>query len=494
VTLAIAPAAALARLAPDWLDGLSESELVAAVYDLGLWLRPEQQIPRDGWRSYGAICGRGWGKSLAFAYEINRRVEAGEARSIALMAPNTDRVREVQVDFLVSTSTPFFPCEAYRGGARWPNGATAIAFTPEAPGRSRSGNFDLAWLCEIVDWQETSRLEAYLNIATATRVGKAQILWDTTSKGKNEVIQRLLSDHERDRQAHRIVRGTTFDNDMLSRQYLRAVAAQYEIGSRRYQEEIEGQVFTEAAGALWQQSWLDAHRVESPPRAWDLRIVGLDPALSTYRESDETGIVIASRAGGRVYVEDDLTCRAQPETWGDLVIQACVEGGASGVVVERNHGGDLPTTVLRARAAERGARIEVLDPDPAKRPFPARTERRIYVREVVAARSKESRASAPAALYEAGRVSHVGVLDRLELELTTWEPGSRRSPNRLDALAYAVAELGDVLASPKRRDLDVQAAAAAQRALQRAPPSTQAAGRRIRPGGALLGGHGRLGL
>jgi phage terminase large subunit-like protein len=476
---------ALAHVAPEHLDNLDERELLAALFDLELWLRPEQRIPRGRFRSHGTIGGRGLGKTLAYAVEINRRVEADEAHAVALMAPNLDRVREVQVAALVSSSPPWFECEAYRDGVRWPNGVQALSFTPEAPGRSRSGNFDLAWMCEIVDWQSSERLEAYRNLATATRVGAAQIFWDTTSKGKNEVIQYLLSEHARDPATNLLVRGTTFDNPLLSRLYLSAVAAQYAVGSRRYQEEVLGQVFAEAAGALWQQSWIDDHRVDLPPSDPELTIVGLDPALSTYTEADETGIVVASRArDGGVYVHDDLSGRYPPEQWGDLVVAECV-AGASGVIVERNHAGDLPTTVLRARAATRGLRVELLDPDPARRPFPRRTPGRLYVREVVAARSKESRASAPATLYEQGRVHHVGTLNKLELELTTWEPGSRRSPNRLDALAYAVGELGEVTASPKRRP-DVAGAVAANAALR--------GGLTVGLPVAFIRGPGRLGI
>jgi len=484
----IAPAMALAHAAATHLDGLPPAELLAAVYDLELWLRPEQQIPRSRFRSHGTIGGRGLGKSLAYSVEINRRVREGECRAPALMAPNLDRVREVQVAFLVGTSPPWFRAEPYRDGVRWPNGVVALSFTPEAPGRSRSGNFDLSWMCEIVDWQSTERLEAYRNLATATRVGAAQVFWDTTSKGKNEVIQHLLAEHARDPEHNLLVRGTTFDNPLLSRLYLRSVAAQYTIGSRRYQEEVLGEVFTESAGALWQQSWIDSHRVELPPTDPELGVVGLDPALSAYSEADETGIVHATRArAGDIFVLDDLSGRYPPEQWGDIVVGECADGGASGVVVERNHGGDLPTTVLRARAASRGLRVEVLDPDPARRPFPRRTPGRLYVREVVAARSKESRAAAPAALYETGRVHHVGVLDKLELELTTWEPGTRRSPNRLDALAYAVAELGDVLATPRRRP-DVIGAAQASAALARASVG------RLGVTVPAIRGRGRMGL
>lgn len=433
----ICPVVALAQLYPEFFDTLTDEERLVLPYLDDLWLRPEQRLPAHDWRYCGYIAGRGFGKSHAIASEINRRVREGEAKHVALMAPTGERVEQVQIQFLIHSSPPWFKPERYLGGLLWPNGVQAVAFTPEAPGRSRSENIELAWLCEIVDWQSTTRKEAFDNITTATRVGRAQVIWDTTSKGKNDVIQHLLDLHDADPVNYPIVRGSTFDNPLLSRKYLAAECRKY-VG-RRYEEEILGKVFSESAGALWQQAWLDEHRRHEMIARPSLRIVGLDPALSTHSQSDETGIVVASRdAAVHAYLEKDLTGKYPPEVWGDLVVRECADGGAAGVVIERNHLGDNGTFVLRSRAKERGMQVRVLRKEDT---FPARTPGVIYVREVVAASSKSSRASGPAAETEAGRVHCVGVLPELEYEFTTYEPGDRKSPNRYDAATYALIEL-----------------------------------------------------
>lgn len=442
MTLArIAPAQALAALSPEFLANLSDLDALLLAFDDDLWLRPEQRIPRGNWRSWGVISGRGWGKSFAIAHEVNRRVREGECHAPALMAQNEPRAQEIQVAMLISTAPPWFRPEAYQGGVRWPNGVHALVFTPEAPGRSRSGNFDLSWLCEIVDWQSAERQEAYYNIATATRVGRAQILWDTTSKGKNEVIQHLLAEHERDPSQHLLQRGTSFDNPMLSRKYLAAICAQYVKGSRRYREEILGEVFAESAGALWQQNWIDENRVLLAPAHSEVTLIGLDPALSARSDADETGIVLASRDRAQdIHILADHSGRYSPEQWGSMIVDLCASG-AAGVIVERNHAGDMPHSLIKVHAKERGLQVRLIAPD---RFIPRRTPGVIYVKEVNATRSKESRASAPASLYQQGRVHHVGTYDELELELTTWEPGVSKSPNRLDALAYVVGELAEL--------------------------------------------------
>jgi phage terminase large subunit-like protein len=454
---------ALAQHAPDFDDSLSAVEDLVNAYDFASWLRPDQRIPRGDWRSFGFLSARGWGKSFAIAVEFNRRVEAGECHAPALMAPSVDRVRDVQVDFIVATSPPWFRAVACGDGVRWPNGVEAIPFTPEAPGRPRSGNFDFSWLCELVDWPASTQMDAYQNLATATRVGKCQIVWDTTSKGKNRVIQHLLGECARDPIANRVQRGVTFDNPLLSRKYLKALVKQYVQGSRRYQEEIGGKVFAESAGALWQQAWLDDHRRAIAPTDPDLVLVSIDPSQSAGEEADEAGIGVVMRDRlGEYYVTDDHSGKLAPEAWANIAVNRCARD-AAGFVYERNNAGDLPRDLIKVIAEARGFQLrEVTD---RGAPFPSRMPGVIWFRCITSTRSKEARAEPIAELYRTGRVHHVGIHDLLELEQTTWEPGSK-SPNRLDAICQGVAELAGVRADrPRKDDNAIQNAAKAQRHL-----------------------------
>jgi phage terminase large subunit-like protein len=461
----VAEALALVQCAPDITEGLTGAELAVALWDLDSWLRPDQRFPSRPFSSFGFVGGRGFGKSFAIACQFNARVETGLIKAPALMGPNADRVDEVQIDFLVDTSPPWFKAERRNGSVIWPNGVTADVFTSLEPERPRSGNYDVSWLCELVDWDTSRMRDAFANIVTATRVGEQPyVLWDTTSKGKNAVIQQLLASNRADPTANIIRRGVSFDNPMLSRAYLRRLCSMWgDRNSRRYREEIYGEVFTEAAGALWEQCWIDNNRVTSRGEV-ELTIIGLDPALSARADADETGLIVASRDKRRhEYVDRDLSGRHTPEQWATIIVDEC-QRGAAGVVVERNHLGDTPRDLIKVHAANRGMRLEVLGKD---EPFPMRRAGVVFVREVVAASSKGHRAQAPAALYHQGLVHHVGVHDELELEQTTWEPDSKKSPNRLDACCYAIAELAGVRfdESPDAR-VEVHAAAKAQTQLR----------------------------
>jgi len=442
----IAPVQALAALG-ETFEGLTDVERLVLPYLYQLWRRPEQILSRFDWRYLTFLCGRGWGKSFAIATEINRRVEAGEAKSIGLMAPTEDRVEEVQIKFLIDVAPPWFKPERYLGGLRWPNGVVAEVHTPIAPEGSRSSNFDLVWLSEIIAWQHTTRLLAFKTITTACRIGAAQVICDTTSKGKNDVIDHLFERNASDPATYPIVRGTTFDNPLLGKKYLKAECAKYT--GQEFGEEILGRKYSEAQGASWKQKWIDDRRLPAPPLRKARRIVAIDPAQVSHAGADETGMVVGDDDGeGHAHLVKDLSARYTPEEWGDAAVAECL-AGAAGVVIEVNHMGDQAAFVIKSRAAlvkterfPRGLSIRILKDD--GKPFPPHAPGIIYVREKWSRTNKVERASGPASESEAGHVHHCGPKENyteLERQLTTYVLGVGPSPNRLDAYAFLITEL-----------------------------------------------------
>ncbi len=451
----ISPIQALCARCPDFFESLTEKEWLVIPFLPELWLRPEQQILAGDWRYLTLIGGRGWGKSFAIATEINRRVAAGTETLIGLMAPTEDRVEQVQIQFLIATAPPWFRPERYLGGLRWPNGVIAEVHTAIEPGRARGGNFSTSWLTELVDWQATTRRDAFSNITTATRVGRAQVFIDTTSKGKNELIQGLLADHEADPEAYPLVRGETFHNPLLTRKYIKAECRKY--SGQDFGEEILGLVYAEAAGASYQQAWINRYRVkphEVPPLV--RKVVAVDPSLTTHDGSDDKGIVCGGDDGeGHVYVLADKSAPLTPEQWGDEVVRLCAEEDYSGCILETNHMGEQATFTVRSRAQiyrsakfPQGLVVRKLEKG---KPFPRRTHGVIWVREVFARTDKQARAGGPASETEAGHVHMAGTFLTLESQMTTFVVGTgQRSPNPYDAYNYLVTELRD-LAEEKPR-------------------------------------------
>ena len=166
-------------------------------------------------------------------------------------------------------------------------------------------------------------------------------------------------------------------------------------------------------------------------------VVAVDPAVTSGEESDDTGIVVVGRGPcqpstckvegiakcpGHAYVLDDLTCHAAPDVWAHRAVAAYDDWGASRIVGEVNNGGDMIGTL-----------IHTVRPD-------------VQYTTVRATRGKRLRAEPVAALYEQGRVHHCGVFSDLETQMTTWTPDDDDSPDRVDALVWAIVSLGLVAA------------------------------------------------
>lgn len=404
-------------------------------------LRVNQHPPNSTWRYLGYLAGRGYGKSFAIASLITREILEGRAKSIGLMAQDEDRTIALQADPLIKASPLWCKAELYKGQIHWPNGTVAKVYTPQTPGQCRGFNGDLVWLSEFVAWPAPTRQEAFSNILTATREGNARVIWDTTSKGRNDLIRFMRRMNERDPERYPIVRGSIWDNPALKRDYLEEQALLY--SGRRAREELDGEEFDEAEGSDWEQSWIDMARAESCPPL-ERSLIGLDPGISVKEGVDGTGLVIAGQSpkGGSFYVWRDRSGVMTPEQYATIVVDEYENGapfGLTGVVLETNRGGDTITSVLRATANHRGIEVRVL---PKGQEFPRRTAKVLYVKEVHSRGDKASRGAGPAALYKQGRVRHVGAFPELEVEQCTYVPEvGTESPNRFDACNMVLTEL-----------------------------------------------------
>ena len=161
-------------------------------------------------------------------------------------------------------------------------------------------------------------------------------------------------------------------------------------------------------------------------------VVAVDPAAASHRRADACGIVGAGiDAEGFVYVLADATLGgARPAEWASVAVALYHKLQADMLVAEVNQGGEMVTSVI------------------------AQVDANVPVRSVRATRSKYLRAAPVAQLYEQGRVRHVGAFPALEDELCAFGPeglAGGRSPDRLDALVWAVSELALQPAAPQPR-------------------------------------------
>lgn len=196
-------------------------------------------------------------------------------------------------------------------------------------------------------------------------------------------------------------------------------AMRQELPPRVFSQEVEAEFMADVEGALWTYDNIDRHRVthgDSPPEMRRV-VIGVDPAGGG---GDEIGIVCAGvGTDGHAYVLDDASMMGSPNAWATAVANLYVRRFADRVVAEKNYGGDMVEHTLRTAAPN------------------------LPVKVISATRGKQQRAEPVAALYEQGKVHHVGAFGTLEEQMTTWDPADRRakSPDRMDALVWALSDL-----------------------------------------------------
>jgi phage terminase large subunit-like protein len=408
------------RLAPHELDALG------SWYWEG-WARDAQLPPEHAWRVWLICAGRGFGKTRAGAEWVRDVARHDGAARIALVGANLGEVRTVMVegDSGVLAAAPGALAPEFEPSLRrlsWENGAKAFLYSAAEPDSLRGGQFSHAWCDEIAKWDNSSQraLSAWDNLQLAMRVGTSPRILATTTPRRVPLMRRLMAEAQRGEVV--VATGRTTDNDaVLPTDFFTAMIAQYEHTTFGRQE-LDGALMEDLDGALWSRALLERCRIAGPPPDAVRVVVAVDPPAGT--GGDACGIVVAELgADGLATVRADCSVeQAGPERWAKAVAQAAAVWGADRVVAEKNQGGEMVASVLKA------------------------ADITLPVKLVHANRGKVARAEPVAALYETGKVRHAGLFAALEDELCGLMRGGGyegpgRSPDRADALVWALTEL-----------------------------------------------------
>ncbi len=409
------------------IQSLSNEQAEALNWDWrGVWARPNQLMPgtpraanpRTDWRYSLIMSGRGFGKSRCGSEIVREWSET--KRRIALVAPTAADVRDVVIEgesgilaCCPPDNRPLY--EPSKRRLTWPNGAMAIAYSGDEPERLRGPQHDAAYLDELAAFRYAEDL--WSNLMFGLRLGDDPRVVITTTPKPVKIIKDLLKDPNTV-----VTRGTSYENRAnLAPAFFESIVRQYE-GTRLGRQELLGELLEDIPGALWTRKMIDDSRIRLVEVRWELIIrivVAIDPAVTHLEDSDETGIIVlALTRSGHVLILEDLSCKESPLGWASVAVRAYHERRADRIVAEVNNGGDLVEANIRA-----------CDPS-------------VAYRAVRASRGKYIRAEPVAALYEQGRVHHVGAFSTMEDQMVQWTPqGNERSPDRMDALVWGVTEL-----------------------------------------------------
>jgi len=379
--------------------------------------RPNQIAPDGNWTTWLILAGRGFGKTRTGAEWIRERVESGLSKRIALIGKTPADVRDVMIEGesgLINISPPYnMPnYEPSKRRLTWDNGAIAQTFSSYEPDQLRGSQFDTAWADEMASWEYPE--ETWDNLMFALRLGtKPQVCVTTTPKP----LQLLIN--LRDAQTTVLTKGSSYDNrENLNEQFFDSILSKYK-NTRLGMQEIYAEILEESDNAMWKREWLDDSRLTDFPEDLERVVVAIDPAVTSKKTSDETGMIVAGKdSEGKFYVLHDASARYTPSAWSEKAIMLFNQYQCDKIIAEVNNGGQLVEHTLRTQSEN------------------------VPYKSVHASRGKRTRAEPIASLYEQGKVHHVGNFQRLENQLCNWEATSGEpSPDRLDALVWALTEL-----------------------------------------------------
>ena len=444
--------------------GLREHEAARLTYNWSLHARDSQLPPKGDWDTWMILAGRGFGKTRTGAEWVRDQVENKQAHRIALVARTLDEAQSVMIravqakahlaqrcartrilqprarpaqrptvrrrmvrrarlmgvpegeSGIVNISPPWDKpiYEPSKRKLTWPNGAHALAFSSHEPDQLRGPQFDAAWCDELASWEYPS--QTWDNLTFALRLGRRPRSVVTTTPKSIELVRSLPN-----RPGVQVTRGSTYENqDNLPPAYFNQLIEQYD-GTRIGQQEIYAELIDEDEDAIWKREWIEKARLSSHPPVARI-VVAIDPAMSTKPNSSETGIVVvgADMRRKHAYVLADESGKLTPNSWARRAAHLFDKFNATRIVAEDNVGGDMVKSTLKNAV-----------------------DRTLPYKGIKARRGKYIRAEPVAALYEQGRVHHVGRFPQLEDQMCTWTPdlGPSNSPDRVDALVHAITEL-----------------------------------------------------
>jgi phage terminase large subunit-like protein len=417
------------ELQDEFLARLKPNELGPLLRRFRLHAHDHQLPPAFGnngepWTTWLLIGGRGAGKTRAGAEWVKSAANAPKAegegeRRIALIGETEHEIREVMIEG-VSGLLSVHPHDKRpvwspsRRRLEWDNGAIAQTFSAEDPESLRGPQFSAAWADELAKWRHAEATFDMLQFGLRLGVRPRQVI--TTTPRPITLLKRLIADPA-SAVTHAATRANAYH---LSPAFIDHVVKRYD-GTRLGRQELDGEIVEDRPDALWSRGMIEACRVSDAP---DLQriVVAVDPPASASKGADACGLVAAGRAQNGLchVIADETMSGLSPAGWAARAIALWHRLSADALVVEVNQGGDMVKSVIR----EADASVPVIA--------------------VRATRGKWLRAEPIAALYEQGKVKHLGVFPALEDEMCDFGLdglSSGRSPDRLDALVWALTHL-----------------------------------------------------
>lgn len=387
--------------------------LEVAQYRWSMQAREKQKLPPGDWNTWLLKAGRGFGKTRVGVETV--RIWKEDNPIIGFIGATAADVRDIMIEGesgILAKSPPWDKplYEPSKKKLTFKNGAVCKLFSAEEPDRLRGPQFYKLWADELAAWKYDQ--ETWDNSQMALRLGDHPQALVTTTPRPTKLIRELIKASNTF-----LTQGTTYENKgNLADNWYQAIIKKYE-GTRIGRQELNAELLEDVEGALWTLAMIEKNRVNKHPELKRV-VVAVDPAVTANKDSDETGIITCGLGIDDIgYVLNDASGIFTPNTWANRSVHNYTKFNADRIVAEVNNGGDLVEVNIRT------------------------IDKNVPYKSVHASRGKIIRAEPVVALYEQGRIKHVGSFSKLEDELTTWDGSNSFSPGRLDALVWAFTDL-----------------------------------------------------
>lgn len=416
----------IAEKGSDWFTNLQ--------FDWSINGRPKQfpPMPLDKWRTWVILAGRGFGKTRTGAETVkmwvNNHTNRAKPLRIALVGPTTADVNGTMItgESGIESLYPEKEKPNWVGSQRklywyWEDGtvkAIAEAFSAEEPQRLRGPQFHCAWVDELAAFRYQ---EAWDMLMFGLRLGENPQVVVTTTPRPYPILLELLK-----LKTTYTTIGTTYENrSNLAPAFYDEIITKYE-GTSLGRQELMAEIIEEVPNAMWKQEDIDKARIsydqmEKLPEFLSV-VIAIDPATTTRSTSAETGMCVAA------YGEDDHfyilhldAVKMSAQDWARRAIRLYEQYNCDKLIAETNNGGDLVEAVIKA----------------------VNPMQKVYG--VHASRGKITRAEPIAALYEQGRIHHIGRFIAAEQQMTSFNPSANPYglKDMVDALVWATTWLVD---------------------------------------------------
>jgi phage terminase large subunit-like protein len=387
--------------------------------------RGDQWPPRGtSWFVWFLRGGRGSGKTKTASEYVRKSTQ--HVPLIACIGIDTRRIRQTMIE---GRSGLIRICEAASISYLWEpskreftfgdTGAKAIMYSAEEPDSLRGPEHGLAWMDEPSHYPLIE--DVWSNLRLGLRIpgmpGGAKVI-ATSTPLPNAWTKKVSADPKTV-----ITVASTYANlANLDPAFREAILAEFE-GTRLGRQELYGEILDDVEGALWQNAmiqYLPAQDFVALCESMEKVVVAIDPAGSSDRKRDETGIVAVGLRGKEFFVLEDRSGHYTPRGWAKEATALAHKIGANEIVAERNYGGQMVKATLENEDDHGDFRVET----------------------VHSRRGKYLRAEPVVARYEQERVWHWPGMDGLEGQMTSWVPATGPSPDRVDALVHGITYLG----------------------------------------------------